>query len=50
MIEIILHSLFDADDLLEEFAKASLKRITADTEWEEYWFDLKDEIMRRMEK
>lgn len=51
-IRDLIISEYDMDDILDEFAEASLKRVTADTsreerEWEEYWFDLKDDIVRR---
>lgn len=43
----------DAEQVLEQFALASLKRVMADTNteeraWEEYWFDLHSDIVSRM--
>lgn len=51
-IRDLIISEYDMDDILDEFAEASLKRVTADTnreerEWEDYWHDLKEEIVRR---
>lgn len=50
--DMILREL-DVEGLLDEYATASLKRITSDTNkqekvWEEYWYDLRSEIEYRI--